>query len=261
MSAPGDALDILRRSARLALSPGLRPWVILPVLANALLFGTAYWWAGSTLAGWVGALLAGWALEGWLAFLNPLISLLAGLLQLLIWLVLLALMASTFTYVVQLVAAPFMGFLASATDQRQHGPLGLSTPPDEGLVAMAWRTTKREVRKTWYWLWRALLLLVLVGVLSLIPGLNLIAPVIWFLWSGWMLGVQYIDYGADNRLVPFSETLAQLRGKRALVTSFGAMVLGLTMLPLINLVIMPIAVIGGTLLWLEHGRHEDRRAP
>ncbi|AJD47713.1 cysZ family protein [Isoalcanivorax pacificus W11-5] len=256
-----EAIHYLRRAARLAFGPGIRPWVIVPILFNSLLFGSAYWFTGSWLTGLLGALTAGWALEGWLAFLNPVIGLFTGLLQLLIWVLLLALMASVFTYVVQLVAAPFMGFLAAQVDNRVAPPLGFPAQPEESIPSMIWRTLKRELRKTWYWLWRAVLLLILVGILSFIPVVNLLAPVIWFIWSGWMLAIQYIDYGADTRLVSFEEMLGQLRQQRILVTALGSLILALTMLPLVNLVIMPVAVVAGTLFWLEKGSVRPAPAP
>ena len=116
---------------------------------------------------------------------------------------------------------------------------------------MILRTFKRELRKTWYWLWRAVLILFVVLVVYFIPVVNVFASAIWFLWSGWLLAMQYIDFGADNRQVPFEVMLERLKSKRWLVLTFGAVVMGLTMLPLVNLFIMPVAVIAGTLIWVE----------
>lgn len=248
-----EAFSYLRRAAALARTRAVSPWVIVPILFNSILFGGAYWFTGSWLTGLLGSLTAGWALEGWLAFLNPAISLVTGLLQLLVWLLLLALLAMVFTNVVQLLAAPFMGFLAAQVDNQLAPPLGFPPQPEESIRSMIWRTVRRELRKTGYWLLRAVPLLVLVTLLSLVPVINLLAPAIWFIWSGWMIAIQYIDYGADTRLVSFDEMLARLREQRILVTSLGCLILGLTMLPLVNLVIMPVAVIAGTLFWLEKG--------
>ena len=96
-----------------------------------------------------------------------------------------------------------------------------------------------------------MLILFVVGVVYFIPVINVFASAIWFLWSGWLLGMQYIDFGADNRQVPFEVMLERLKEKRWLVLTFGAIVMGLTMIPLVNLFIMPVAVIAGTLIWVE----------
>ncbi|MEY1662383.1 sulfate transporter CysZ [Isoalcanivorax beigongshangi] len=252
MIAPfAEALDTLRRSAALARSRTLRSWVVVPVLVNILLFGTAYYFAATWISGLIAGYASGWAIEGTFAFLNPGLSLLSGLLQVVVWLSLLVLMATVFTAVAQLLASPFMGFLAAKVDLMHAGPLGFPPQPEESIAGMTWRTIKRELRKFWYWLWRAVLLLILVVILSFIPGLNLLGTALWFGWSAWMMAIQYIDYGADTRLVPFAEVLARLRQRRLAVLSLGGIILGLSLVPLVNLVIMPVAVIAGTLFWLE----------
>jgi uncharacterized protein involved in cysteine biosynthesis len=92
------------------------------------------------------------------------------------------------------------------------------------------------------WLWRTLLVGGLILILWLIP-------VIWFLWSGGLLGLQYVDYGADTRQVPFLSMKAAAHRERLLALGFGCIVLAVTMVPLVNLVIMPVAVIAGVLIW------------
>lgn len=240
-----DAIGYFLSALRLARQPGMRRWVILPLAFNIVLFTGLYWLAGSSLAGWVAAVSAGWQLEGSLAFLNGVITASIWLLQLLVWLALLMLFASTFTIAVQLIAAPFMGLLAEQVDREVSG----SALPPESIAAMILRTFRREARKTWDWLWRTLLVGLLVLVLLFIPVINIVAPVIWFLWSGWLLGLQYVDYGADTRQVPFLSMKAAARRQRMLVLGFGCIVLAVTMVPLVNLVIMPVAVIAGVMIW------------
>jgi CysZ protein len=240
-----DAAGYLVRASKLARQRELLPWVLIPLAFNTLLFGTAYYFAGTWINDWIEAATAGLNFD-W-DWVNSLLEAVIGFAQILVWILLLALFASFFTMAVQLIAAPFMGFLAEKVDFHVTGdPL-----PEEGIPAMVVRMFRREIRKTWYWLWRAVLMLIGVGILSLIPVVNVAAPVIWFLWSGWLMGMQYLDFGADNRQVSFPGMLAAMRRQRWLVLTFGCLVLGLTMLPLVNLVIMPLAVIAGTLIWAE----------
>lgn len=165
----------------------------------------------------------------------------------LVWILLLGLFASVFTVGVQLIAAPFMGFLAEKVDVQVTGrPL-----PEESLAAMVVRTFKRELRKIGYWLWRTLLVLLVVLVIYFIPVVNVLASAVWFLWTGWLIAMQYLDYAADSRQTPFAVMLDRLKTRRWLVLTFGVVVLGLTMLPLVNLFIMPVAVIAGTLIWVH----------
>lgn len=242
-----DAIAYFLSALRLAKKPGMRRWVILPLTFNILLFGVLYWFAGSALGGWIAALGTGWQLEGSFAFLNGAISAGLWLLQALAWLGLLMLFASTFTIAVQLIAAPFMGLLAEQVDRQ----VSTTELPQESISAMILRTFRREIHKTWDWLWRTVLVALLVLVLWLIPVINIAAPVVWFLWSGWLLGLQYIDYGADTRQVPLRSMKAAASRRPLLVLSFGCVVLGVTMVPLVNLVIMPVAVIAGVMIWQQ----------
>lgn len=245
MLALRDAVQYLIRATQLARSRALRPWVIMPLVFNVVLFGVLYGLAGHWISGWIEAAAAGWE-AGW-AWLNTIIEALVAAARVLVWVILLAVFASIFTMGVQLIAAPFMGILAEKVDVQLSGV----SMPAETLPAMIVRMFRREARKTWYWLWRALLLLIAVAIVSLIPGINVLAPVIWFAWSGWMMAMQYLDFSADNRQVSFAGMLAEMQQRRWLVLAFGCLVLALTMLPLVNLLIMPVAVIAGTLMRTE----------
>lgn len=58
---------------------------------------------------------------------------------------------------------------------------------------------KREWQKLAWYLPRAIVLL----ILYFIPGIGqTVAPVLWFLFSAWMLAIQYCDYPFDNHKVP-----------------------------------------------------------
>lgn len=247
MSQLLDVTTYLRRGVQLTLSRTLRPWVVIPLLFNIVFFSLMYWLAGHYINGWVTWLTDGWHFDGSWAFLNNALSFLVGALKLLLWILLLVIFASVFTLAVQLVSSPFLGLLAEKVN-RQTSPLPL---PEESLWAMTKRTTIRETRKLLQWLMRALVVLLVVLILYFIPGLNILASAVWFLFCGWMMALQYIDYGADCRQHSLNELKQAMHSKRWLVLGFGSIMLGLTMLPLINLVIMPIGVVTGTLIWNE----------
>jgi CysZ protein len=219
----------------------LRHFVVLPLLANVLIFGFllsfAYRWLTGTVELWIGIL------PEWLNFLRYLLvpllviagALLAG------WL---------FTSVANLVAAPFNSLLSEQTIallERTDGGLmnGLTT----ALTAIP-RSMGRELRKLWYFIPRVLLVLLAM----LLPPLAPVAPLMWFLLSAWIMAVQYIDYPADNARVPFREMLGQLRYHGSLSIGFGGAVALAASIPLLNLIVMPAAVVGATVLWHEQNR-------
>ena len=88
-------------------------------------------------------------------------------------------------------------------------------------------------------------------ILSFIPGLNIIAAPLWVLFNIWMMAVQYIDYPADNNKVSWPVMMEWLRSRRLLSLGFGGITYLALMVPFFNLIAMPAAIAGATLLWVE----------
>ena len=73
---------------------------------------------------------------------------------------------------------------------------------------------------------------------------------------GWVPGVpllalEYADYPLGNRGLSFRDQRQLLRQHWPLTLGFGGMVLVLTLIPLLNFLAMPAAVIGATLMWTQ----------
>jgi len=84
-------------------------------------------------------------------------------------------------------------------------------------------------------------------ILSIIPGLNVIAPFLWALFGAWGMALEYLAYPLENQGVLFSEQKALVKSVRLGALSFGGLaVLGLTV-PVLNIIVAPAAVIGATL--------------
>ena len=231
---------------RKLLDPKIRPFVIIPVAVNILVFGLLAWWATEKFT-----VVDQWltnALPSWLSFLS-----------FLIWplfvIALLAVTFFTFNLVANFIAAPFNGFLAEKI-QVELDPGCVPDADWKDLIQFIPRTIGRECQRLGYYLPKALVLL----ALSFVPVVNLFTPILWLLLSAWMLSIQYCDYAADNELVSFKEMKTQLAQPYSQSVAFGAMVALLTLIPFINLILMPAAVIGGTHLWVERrGRRIEHR--
>lgn len=89
-------------------------------------------------------------------------------------------------------------------------------------------------------------------ILFLIPGVNLGAPVIWFIFSAWMLSLEYGDYPMGNHDISFAEQKKRVAKKRFLNLGFGGAVSVATMTPILNFLVMPAAVAGATAMWVEN---------
>src|SRR5690554_23304 len=241
---PASAVRYMSQGARLLLAPGLKRFIIVPLLANVVVFILAT----LTLIHLFSDLLTflmGW-LPGWLEFLGWLLWAIFACILLFVY-------GYSFTIITNLIAAPFYGLLAEKIEQKLTGV----TPPDETWGELIPRTVGRELVKIGYILTRGLLLLLLILVSWFIPGLNLAVLIIGALWSAWCMAVQYIDYPADNHQTPFTRMRYLLN--RAPLTSytFGGMTMLASIIPIVNIFAMPIAVAGATVYWVDSLRHID----
>ncbi len=217
--------------------PKIRTFVIMPIMINIAIFSALIWWLSRQFTPMIEAMTS-W-LPPWLSFLSVLLW------PLFVFAILITVFFS-FTLVTNFIAAPFNGFLA----ERIQAELDPGCVPEmawQDLLRFIPRTIQRELQRLAYYLPRALILL----ALSFVPVINLITPLLWLLLSGWMLGIQYCDYAADNEMVNFREMKDRLAQPYAPTIAFGGLVSALTLVPVVNLIIMPAAVIGGTYLWVE----------
>lgn len=230
----------LGEGLKLVLRPGLRLFVLLPLTINVLLFAGLIGFAVSEFRHWVDWLMPN--LPHWLDFLEYLLWPLFVVLVLLI-------LFFGFTLVANLIASPFNGFLAEKVEEVLRGKDDFPPFSWSELAAMVPRTVGRELRKLGYFLPRALGLF----ILSLIPGVNIVATPLWLLFGVWMMAVQYIDYPADNHHLGWNEMLAWLRSKRWACMGFGGVTYLALLIPVVNLVVMPAAVAGAVLFWVREG--------
>ncbi len=228
--------------------PGLRRFVALPLLVNVLVFSLLIWLAVGEFDQLVHSLMPD--LPGWLEWL-------AWLLWLVFALVVVGIVFFTFTIIANLIGAPFNGLLAEAVERQQGGlPAPDAARFNEMVKAIPAILWDELGKLTYFAAWAVPLLL-----LFWVPLINLAAPLFWTLFSVWMLAVEYSDYPMSNHGLKGKEVRAKLREKRLLVLGFGAATLLATMVPLLNFFVMPAAVIGATLMWLERIRPSAPDAP
>ena len=217
---------------------GIRPFVVLPLLINIVVFSLGVWLAKSQFDSLMDRLL-GW-LPGWLSWIEWLLwPLFAALILIAVY--------YTFTVVANLIAAPFNSLLAERIEQKLHG---LPVPEFRGYRALAGtigKTALSELKKVFYMLkWLIPLL-----VISVIPGVNFIAPFAWAAYGAWMLSLQYTDYAMGNHELYIKQELSLLRKNRAHALGFGGALTVMMMIPVLNFFVMPVGVAGGTAFWVK----------
>ncbi|MFM2482881.1 sulfate transporter CysZ [Celerinatantimonas sp. YJH-8] len=231
------------RGWQLITKPGLRLFVIVPLLVNSVLFAGAFYWLFQQLSIWI---------PHWLSYLPSFLHWLEWLIWPTAVLSIIFIFSFLFASIGNWIAAPFNGLLSERTELLLTGqPL-----PDGQLIELITdlpRVLRREWQKLCYWLPRAIILLCafwlpLVG--------QTIVPLLWFVFSAWMMAIQYIDYPFDNHKIAFRPMREQLSRGRGRNWTFGALVTIVTGIPFINWLVMPAAICGATALWVDHYRKD-----
>ena len=222
------------RGFSLLSNKGLKRFVALPILINALLMTALIYFGGGYLVEkiqWV----IDW-LPSWLSWLYWLILPVAAL-------TLISITLYFFSAILNLIASPFNGLLSEAVETKVTG----AVIPDEAMGQLIARTLQRELKKLGYFIPRYLGLL----VISFIPVINVVSPVLWFIFGAWVLTLQYLDYALDNNGHSFEDLHKALKLQPLTTLGFGFVVALGFMIPVVNLFVMPAAVCGATLYWSE----------
>lgn len=233
-----NGIDCFFRGFELVREPGLRQYVLIPLAINFVVLGLVMFYGAGQYDALV-ASITGWLPE-WLSFL-------AGIMTFLAVVMIFAVGIYLFTIVANIIASPFNAILSEKVEERLVPGLERESP---GVMLIIGRSVAREISKLMYLLPRLVGLL----ILSVIPGINALAPFAWLLFGAWMMAIQYADYGADNNQVSFPELKSKLAGARFQALLFGMVVYFILAIPLVNLFLIPVAVSGGTVLWVEHLR-------
>lgn len=220
--------------------PGVRRYAFTPLLINILIFVAALWFAFNQFESFIT-----WALSGlpdWLSWLK--------------WLMwpLFTLTFSTvvffgFSIMANIIAAPFNGPLAAALERHLTGATEISSGKsfiEESIDALGNELIKLK---------HTLFLMMPLTFLSLLAFVfPLIAPLVsllWLLYTIWILTLEYADFPMANHGIAFRHIREKLAEKRFLSLGFGSMVMLATLIPVINFLVMPVAVAGATLMYIN----------
>jgi len=219
------AVSCLLKGFKLLAHPGLRQFLIIPVLINVLLYSImlflGYHYVGELIEQFI---------PSWLQWLS-------WVLWPLFFISFFIVGFFTFTVFANMMSAPFYGKLAAKTLAITEGQgINIVEPPVTKVVSA-------ELKRAGYFASRALPLL----IMSIIPGVNVLAPFLWGFFGAWGVALEYLAYPLENEGVLFGEQRQLIKSVKLGTLSFGGLVgLGLT-LPLINIIVAPTAVIAATL--------------
>lgn len=215
---------------------GLRRFVVIPLLINIILFGSAFYFLRQQVNQWVDRLL-----PDWLSFLEV-------ILLPLFYITILLIVFYSFTLLANLIAAPFNSLLAARVEAKLAGR-EVEDVNSDAFWKIIVRSLAAELKKMLYFFkWLIPLL-----ILTFIPVINIAAPFAWFIFAAWTFSLEYTDYPLANRGKLFPEVREYNRKNRLRALGFGSVVFVLTSIPFLNFFAMPVAVCGATRLTVKAG--------
>lgn len=242
---PASGIHYLARGFGLITQPGLRLFVLIPLIINTVIFAVLITLSIGQFSEWIEQLMAWLPDWEWLDFIRWIIwPLVVGLL--------LVIVMYTFSIIANLIAAPFNGLLAEKTEELLLGSEVVAGETFAQVIKDTPRVIGKEIRKLLYYLPRALLVAILSLVFTFIfPP---VATLLWFILGAWMMSLQYCDFPMDNHKHSLAEVKTAIAHQRMTSLGFGGAVMFGTMIPIVNFIIMPVAVCGATVYWVEELR-------
>ncbi|MDD7569509.1 MAG: sulfate transporter CysZ [[Actinobacillus] rossii] len=222
---------------------GLRRFVIIPILLNIVLMIGLLWLFITQISGmieWVMNFLPNWL--DWMSSIMFIASLV----------MILTVFYFSFTMLSGFIAAPFNGLLAEKVEKMLTGEVMIETNM-QGFIKDVPRMLAREWQKLWYSLPKYIALF-LFGFMPFLG--QTVVPIIAFVFGAWMMAIQYCDYPFDNHKISFHAMRFKLAQNRTQSLVFGALITLCTLVPIINLVVIPVAVCGATAMWVDTYRKE-----
>lgn len=220
--------------------PGIKRFVVIPVLINIILFIGLFLVLRHFMQRfdvWFASFLPAWL--AWLGILLWVIFFIAFCL----------IFIYTFVTIANLIGAPFNSLLA----EKVEAYLTQTATPDVGFFATIKdmpRSIGRQLGVLAYYFPRACIILFLFFV----PLVQTLAPFFWFLFNAWFMAMTYIDYPTDNHRVSLLQTREFLQRRRFTSFGFGISALIITGIPILNFFVMPAAVAGATKFWLQESK-------
>ena len=220
----------------LIFKPKIRFYTIVPLLINVTLFTIVIFYAFNILEDFITLFQIQW---GWIEWLRWPI-------RIVLFIGILIVVFFCFSIFANIISAPFNTLLARAVEEKLTGKQLESTNKQSSLNLVI-VSVRSEFRKLIYFSIRMSILL----LLFLIPIINIIAPLILFIFSSWMIAIEYCDYPMSNHDIVFEKQRKKIAENRQLICGFGVGAILLTLIPILNFIAIPVSVAGATSMYID----------
>lgn len=145
-----------------------------------------------------------------------------------------------------ILAAPFNDILSAAVEEKLAGKVVTRQAP-------AWRFIKSTAISESKKMSLALLIQVSLFLTNLIPGVGQVAFVVLSaMFISFVMAYEFTGYTLDRRGFSFAEKRMFIVSRFGLSMGFGALAGAISLVPIVNFLLMPVSVAGGTILAVEN---------
>lgn len=232
--APFRSIRILRKY------PLLMRYILIPILINTVVFtGAVYLGLDFFATNVVANLPFGdawyWAVLYWLTWIIA-------------FLVTAIVVFFSFTVIGNLIASPFNDLLSERTEEVLSGQSNQESFSLSQFCSDAWRTLLMEIKKMAIFV----LVMVLILPLNFFPGIGSMAySVLAISLTLFFLCFEYLGFVLVRKHQFFAEQRRYVFSHKFMMLGFSCGVLALLAIPFLQLLCIPLAVIGMTRLWCE----------
>ncbi len=162
----------------------------------------------------------------------------------------------TFFIVASTIASPFNERLSAKYEELLTGQRVL-----EGLGTTSVIT--QEIKRLIVYVVIFGMLLLFTSVISFIPFVNFVIPLLWFFFAVYVVAFEFISYVLDRRGLLLGVKLSYMRSRFFRCGGFGMATAWGMLIPIVNVAVIPCAVVGATNLAIKSGvpQGQGGRAP
>lgn len=210
--------------------PSILRWLVPPLLITIILDGLVFYFAYGWLRTGIAALVSG---DGYMSWLRTGLDVVGGVAVLFI-------LGWTFAWLFLMLTSPFQDFISAEVEQELTGNTGAEPPGFSGFLRSIFQSLIQAIVFS--------LLTVAFLVLGFIP---LVGPLLLFVWTAFALGYSFVAIPSGRMAHRFSQRVTFARNHRGAVFGLGTAVAGAALVPVVNVLLMPVFVVAGTALYVE----------
>jgi CysZ protein len=210
--------------------PRLLRWLVPPLLITLLLDALAFFFVYGWLRMGIRSFVSG---EGAMSWVRVSLDVIGGV-------ALLFALGWTFAWLFLIVTSPFQDFISAEVEQELTGK---AIPEPSGFSGFL-----QSILQS---LLQAIVISFLTLFVLIAGAIPLIGPVLVFSWSAFALGYSFVAIPSGRMAHRIGLRASFARRHRGAVFGLGLVVAGATLIPLVNVLLMPVFVVAGTALYVE----------